>query len=66
MSDFVLMQNYSAAAETIMLAFQNYILVLGTSVMIPTLLVPLMGGSDVSVTLSLILSSLYYLDTNRK
>nr|GLL23038.1 nucleobase-ascorbate transporter 1 [Ipomoea trifida]GMC70610.1 nucleobase-ascorbate transporter 1 [Ipomoea batatas] len=32
--------------ETILLAFQNYILVLGTSAMIPTLLVPLMGGSD--------------------
>lgn len=36
------------AAETILLAFQNYILMLGTSVMIPTLLVPLMGGTDVS------------------
>ncbi|XP_071716996.1 nucleobase-ascorbate transporter 1 [Rutidosis leptorrhynchoides] len=32
--------------ETILLAFQNYILVIGTSVMIPSLLVPLMGGSD--------------------
>lgn len=32
--------------ETILLAFQNYILMLGTSVMVPTLLVPLMGGSD--------------------
>ncbi|XP_075498231.1 nucleobase-ascorbate transporter 1 isoform X1 [Primulina tabacum] len=32
--------------ETILLAFQNYVLVLGTSVMIPTLLVPWMGGSD--------------------
>ncbi|XP_052178942.1 nucleobase-ascorbate transporter 1 [Diospyros lotus] len=32
--------------ETILLAFQNYILMLGTSVMIPTLLVPLMGGTD--------------------
>ncbi|KAL7142298.1 hypothetical protein ABFS83_08G114700 [Erythranthe nasuta] len=32
--------------ETILLAFQNYILVVGTSVMIPTLLVPMMGGSD--------------------
>ncbi|GJY45400.1 nucleobase-ascorbate transporter 1 [Tanacetum coccineum] len=32
--------------ETILLAFQNYILMLGTSVMIPTFLVPLMGGSD--------------------
>ncbi|KAL9231934.1 hypothetical protein vseg_007092 [Gypsophila vaccaria] len=33
-------------AETILLAFQNYILMLGTSVMIPTILVPAMGGSD--------------------
>lgn len=33
-------------AETILLAFQNYILMLGTSVMIPTLIVPAMGGSD--------------------
>ncbi|KAK4777369.1 hypothetical protein SAY87_017556 [Trapa incisa] len=32
--------------ETILLAFQNYILVLGTSVMIPSMLVPIMGGSD--------------------
>ncbi|CAM8900743.1 hypothetical protein QQ045_009756 [Rhodiola kirilowii] len=32
--------------ETIILAFQNYILMLGTSVMIPSALVPLMGGSD--------------------
>ncbi|KAK4492817.1 hypothetical protein RD792_000142 [Penstemon davidsonii] len=32
--------------ETILLAFQNYILVLGTSAMIPSLLVPVMGGSD--------------------
>ena len=39
---------FSIAAETILLAFQNYILVIGTSVMIPTALVPLMGGSDVS------------------
>ncbi|XP_068668877.1 nucleobase-ascorbate transporter 1-like isoform X2 [Aristolochia californica] len=33
-------------AETILLAFQNYILMLGTSVMIPSSLVPLMGGND--------------------
>ncbi|KAL6010242.1 N-terminal acetyltransferase [Asimina triloba] len=31
--------------ETILLAFQNYILMLGTSVMIPSLLVPAMGGT---------------------
>ncbi|KAK9091994.1 hypothetical protein Syun_026905 [Stephania yunnanensis] len=32
--------------ETIMLAFQNYILMLGTSVMIPSAIVPIMGGTD--------------------
>ncbi|KAL5700053.1 N-terminal acetyltransferase [Ranunculus cassubicifolius] len=31
--------------ETFILAFQNYILMLGTTVMIPSFLVPLMGGS---------------------
>lgn len=40
--------HFLLAAETILLAFQNYILMLGTSVMIPSLLVPLMGGTDVS------------------
>ncbi|XP_020582743.1 uncharacterized protein LOC110026218 isoform X2 [Phalaenopsis equestris] len=32
-------------AETVLLAFQNYILMLGRTVMIPTVLVPLMGGN---------------------
>ncbi|XP_031480782.1 nucleobase-ascorbate transporter 1-like isoform X1 [Nymphaea colorata] len=32
--------------ETIILAFQNYILMLGTTVMIPSLLVPMMGGNN--------------------
>ncbi|CAA7409778.1 unnamed protein product [Spirodela intermedia] len=32
--------------ETILLAFQNYILMLGTTVMIPSMLVPMMGGTD--------------------
>ncbi|XP_042491402.1 nucleobase-ascorbate transporter 1-like isoform X2 [Macadamia integrifolia] len=32
--------------QTIILAFQHYILMLGTSVMIPTSLVPLMGGTN--------------------
>ncbi|MFZ8444655.1 hypothetical protein ACO1NI_13850, partial [Staphylococcus aureus] len=32
--------------EAIALGFQHYILALGTAVMIPTFLVPLMGGSD--------------------
>lgn len=33
--------------EAIAVGFQHYILALGTAVMIPTFLVPLMGGSDV-------------------
>ncbi|XP_065876576.1 nucleobase-ascorbate transporter 1 [Euphorbia lathyris] len=33
-------------AETVALAFQNYILMLGTTVMIPSMLVPAMGGSN--------------------
>ncbi|KAL6546490.1 DUF1279 superfamily [Orobanche minor] len=33
-------------AETIALGFQHYILALGTAVMIPCFLVPLMGGND--------------------
>jgi len=37
-----------SAAETIALGFQHYILALGTAVMIPSFLVPVMGGSDVS------------------
>ena len=36
------------AGETILLAFQNYILMLGTNVMIPSLIVPAMGGDNVS------------------
>lgn len=37
-----------SAGEAIALGFQHYILALGTAVMIPSFLVPLMGGSDVS------------------
>ena len=37
------------AAEAFLLGFQHYILMLGTTVMIPTLLVPQMGGTDVSL-----------------
>ncbi|KAK9677366.1 hypothetical protein RND81_11G138900 [Saponaria officinalis] len=33
-------------AETMILGFQNYILMLGTTVTIPAILVPAMGGSD--------------------
>ncbi|KAG8077994.1 hypothetical protein GUJ93_ZPchr0007g3081 [Zizania palustris] len=32
--------------EAIILGFQHYILALGTAVMIPAVLVPMMGGSD--------------------
>ncbi|KAF9610132.1 hypothetical protein IFM89_019997 [Coptis chinensis] len=36
----------ASTVETFVLAFQNYILMLGTTVMIPSVLVPLMGGSN--------------------
>jgi hypothetical protein len=36
------------AGESIALGFQHYILALGTAVMIPSFLVPLMGGNHVS------------------
>lgn len=36
------------AAEGIVLGFQHYIVMLGTTVIIPSILVPLMGGGDVS------------------
>jgi hypothetical protein len=43
------------------LGFQHYILSLGTAVMIPTLLVPLMGGNDVSIPSLLVL--VWFLDS---
>jgi len=36
------------SGEAIILGFQHYILALGTAVMIPAVLVPMMGGDDVS------------------
>lgn len=39
---------YVKAGEAIALGFQHYILALGTAVMIPSFLVPLMGGDPVS------------------
>ena len=42
----------SVAGEAIALGFQHYILSLGTAVMIPTMLVPLMGGNDVRISSS--------------
>ena len=38
---------FVTTGEAIALGFQHYILALGTAVMIPTFLVPLMGGTDV-------------------
>ena len=35
------------AAEAIILGFQHYLVMLGTTVIIPSMLVPLMGGGDV-------------------
>jgi len=37
------------AAEAILLGFQHYLVMLGTTVLIPTTLVPQMGGGNVSV-----------------
>lgn len=36
------------AAEAILLGFQHYLVMLGTTVIIPTALVPQMGGGNVS------------------
>jgi len=38
----------SDAAEAILLGFQHYLVMLGTTVLIPTALVPQMGGGNVS------------------
>lgn len=35
--------------EAVVLGFQHYMLSLGITVLIPSLLVPLMGGGDVSI-----------------
>jgi hypothetical protein len=40
--------NLEYAAEAIILGFQHYIVMLGTSVIIPSALVPQMGGGNVS------------------
>lgn len=42
-----LMKLYPAAAEAILLGFQHYIVMLGTTVAIPTYLAPQMGGGNV-------------------
>ena len=40
--------NLKHAAEAVILGFQHYIVMLGTSVIIPSALVPQMGGGNVS------------------
>jgi xanthine/uracil permease len=42
------------AAEAILLGFQHYLVMLGTTVIIPTALVPQMGGNNVRIQLLLI------------
>jgi len=39
---------FCATAEAVALGFQHYLVMLGSSIMIPSILVPMMGGSDVS------------------
>jgi hypothetical protein len=48
------------AVGAIFLGFQHFILCLGTAVMIPTMLVPLMGGNAVRI-----LSSFNFVAVNR-
>lgn len=48
LNQFQLIASNVETGEAIALGFQHYILALGTAVMIPTFLVPLMGGTDVS------------------
>lgn len=47
--------------EAIALGFQHYILALGTAVMIPSFLVPLMGGTDVSPILVFLDFQMFFL-----
>lgn len=42
------------AAEAILLGFQHYLVMLGTTVIIPTALVPQMGGGNVRLNNSLL------------
>ena len=41
--------NLEYAAEAVILGFQHYIVMLGTTVIIPSALVPQMGGGNVSI-----------------
>lgn len=48
-----------SAAEAILLGFQHYLVMLGTTVIIPTALVPQMGGGNVSADPSRNIEVLY-------
>lgn len=43
------------SAQTVLLAFQHYIVMLGSAVMIATILVPRMGGGPVSITKAILI-----------
>jgi xanthine/uracil permease len=43
------------AAEAVLLGFQHYLVMLGTTVIIPTALVPQMGGNNVRFQISLVM-----------
>lgn len=42
------------AAEAVILGFQHYLVMLGTTVIIPTIIVPQMGGGNVSIFLKIV------------
>lgn len=44
---------FGGPAEAVALGFQHYLVMLGSSVMIPSILVPMMGGTDVSLLLTM-------------
>lgn len=46
---FVLTHYFDVAVEAVVLGFQHYLLTLGITVLIPSILVPLMGGGYVSI-----------------
>lgn len=46
---------FPIAGHGIALGFQHFLVVLGTTALIPTILVPFMGGGHVSVVLLLLL-----------
>lgn len=50
---FIYVYMIDDAAEGIVQGFQHYIVMLGTTVIIPSILVPLMGGGDVSININL-------------